>query len=308
MKLKARNSLSGSPYLRHTTIPNIRPIDNIEESDFSIPRSWPEKHIRHKRPRTAEAESTAAPSRFPKGYGDIGRMGIHPLASSSADTIGATPQDSAALTDGLQQTVTLPHIQSLPPLDDAAELPAFAAMPYFTSEFISEFIGGVTRAGGLVPVGKDRKAVQIVACDEYLALQSAFNPYLPSAPGRHGVFLDLRHPSEDESETTHRNVFPLFLSTEAGRWYYSGHYTESICAEKIKETTQRRFLSKALLDKWIGSIFANNHTLTDFGLEVLLESNLYKYPEEWNAMTKEKVKLAIRMVSQLYLLGPCLLS
>jgi len=176
VKLKARNSLSGSPYLRHTTIPNIRPIDNIEESDFSIPRSWPEKHIRHKRPRTAEAESTAAPSRFPKGYGDIGRMGIHPLASSSADTIGATPQDSAALTDGLQQTVTLPHIQSLPPLDDAAELPAFAAMPYFTREFISEFIGGSPVLAALFPWERIERQFRLLP---------ATNTWLCSPPSTH---------------------------------------------------------------------------------------------------------------------------
>ncbi|KAI9877809.1 MAG: hypothetical protein M1830_002743 [Pleopsidium flavum] len=297
VKLKARKSLSGSPSLTHTTIPNTRSRDDIGESAFSIPQSWLEDRIRHKRPRTAEAKFTAVSPQSPKRYGDIGRVRLHPLAFSSADMIGAAPQNSAVLTGGVHEIVTLPHIQSLPSIHNIAELPAFMAMPDFTRVFITEFIGGVARAGGLVPVGKDKRAVQIVACDEYMALQSAFNPYLPSAPGRHGVFLDLKHPSEDETEITQRKVFPLFLSTEAGRWYYSGHYTELLGAEKIKETIQRRFLSEALLNKWIGSIFADNHRLTDFGLEILHESNLYEYPEKWNAMTKEKVKLAIRTMT-----------
>ncbi|KAI9871735.1 MAG: hypothetical protein M1830_002510 [Pleopsidium flavum] len=296
VKLKARKSLSGSPSLTHTTIPNTRSRDDIGESDFSIPQSWLEERIRHKRPKTAEALK-AVSLQSPKRYGDTGRVRLHPLALSSADTVGAAPQNSAVLTGSVQEIVTLPHIQSLPSIHNIAELPAFMAMPDFTREFITEFIGGVARAGGLVPVGKDKRAVQIVACDEYMALQSAFNPYLPSAPGRHGVFLDLKHPSENETKITQRKVFPLFLSTEAGRWYYSGHYTELLGAEKIKETIQRRFLSEALLNKWIRIIFANKYQLTDFGLEVLLESDVYEYPEQWNAMTTEKVKHAIRTKS-----------
>lgn len=205
----------------------------------------------------------------------------------------------ANMTKSLQDIVPLQQLQLLPPADHAADLPAFAAMPHFTREFISDYIGGSNSECGLIPVGKDKKAIQIVKCDGYLVLNPSLNPYIPSAPGQHFAFLDLQPSPNVEGELYSRRVFPVFLSTSKAYWYYSGHYAESTIAEKIKEPTQKRLVSEIMLDKWVGSLFEARRELTDFGFEVLSNSGLYSHWKEWNTITKEKVKLSLRTVSKL---------
>lgn len=275
MKLKARRSLGSSLYPKHAAVPNTHPSASVGDFNFSIQQSWPEEHDSPKRPRDDNGRGITGSSQPAKVFGRTGGLGLRPNEMSPNNRRGEDPQAPATPAEDLQQTVTLPQLQSLPPLDGIADLPAFAATPYFTPKFISESIGGNIRVGGLVRVGKSRMEDQVVACEEYLAFQSAFNPYLPPAPGQHGVFLDLRHLSGEENKLNQCKILPLFISTATGRWYYSGHYSESIRAEKVKETTQRHFVSAQLLDKWLGSIFATRHALTDLGLEVLMKSNLY---------------------------------
>lgn len=252
----------------------------------------------HKRPRTGEAgPSTALPQPLVSDHDNVNLQDRERV--SEKKRVKAKGIDSqASLTRSLQDMVSLPQLQTFPSVDNAGDLLAFAAMPHFTREFISEYIGGSNSACGLIPVGKNKKAIQIVGCDGYLVLNPLLNPYIPSAPGQHFAFLDLQSSPTFESALCQRRVFPVFLSRSEACWQYSGHYAESIIAAKIKEPIQKRLVSEAMLDKWVGSLFERRHKLTDFGLEVLLNSGLYGYPENWNTITKEKVKLAIRTVSQ----------
>lgn len=197
----------------------------------------------------------------------------------------------------LHEIVPLPQLQSLPPADHATSFPAFANMPTFTRDFISQFIGGSQSECGLLAVGKDREAVQIVKCNEYLVLKPTLNPYIPCTPGQHFAFLDLQSHPNFAMGLNRRRIFPVFLSTANGYWCYSGHYQESIPAERVRETTQRQLVSDEMLDKWVGSLFARSYRLTDFGLKVLLNAGLYSDPDVWETITKETIKLAIRTVS-----------
>lgn len=255
------------------------------------------KHSTHKRPRTGGAGPTTA---LPQPLGsDLNNASLQNRKRVSSQEIKAEGIDSqASLARCLQDIVLLPQLQALPPADHAGDLPRFAAWPQFTREFISEYIGGSNSECGLIPVGKNKKAVQIVECDGYLVLNPILNPYIPSAPGQHFAFLDLQSSPTLESALCQRRVFPVFLSRSEACWQYSGHYAESTIAARIKEPIQKRLVSEAMLDKWVGSLFERKNKLTDFGLEVLLNSGLYSYPESWNTITKEKVKLAIRTVSQ----------
>ena len=194
--------------------------------------------------------------------------------------------------------VPLHQFQSLPPAVGTADLPKFADMPSFTREFVSEFVGGSNSKCGLIPVGKDKKSVQIVECNEYLVLKPTLNPYVPCAPGQHFAFLDLQSSSNFELGLDQGRVFPVFLYTGNGCWSYSGHYKESFPAEKVTETAQRQLVSKTMLDEWVGSLFARSDYLTDFGLQVLLNSGRYNDPNVWKTITKEVIKLAINTVSQ----------
>lgn len=212
-----------------------------------------------------------------------------------------------SFTKSLRDIVPLPQLQLLPLADHAAGLPAFAAMPHFSREFLSDYIGGSNPKCGLIPVGKDKKAVQIVECDGYLVLNPSLNPYIPSAPGQHFAFLDLQPSPNVEGDLYRGRSFPVFLSTSKACWYYSGHYAESTIAEKIEEPTQKRLVSEIMLDKLVRSLFEARRELTDFGFEILSNSGLYSHWKEWNTITKEKVKLSLRTVSKLCS-GPCLRS
>jgi len=147
------------------------------------------KHGTHKRPRTSGACPTTAPPQPLVSDNNNASLQDKKRVSPRKGIKAEGTDSQASLTRSLQDMVPLPQLQTLPPVDHAGDLPAFTAMPRFTRKFISEYIGGSISECGIIPVGKDKKAVQIVKCDEYLVLNPSLNPYIPSAPGQHLCLL-----------------------------------------------------------------------------------------------------------------------
>ena len=296
MKLKACKTSTTCPYLTPPCVPNVRSRD---EFDGSMPSSVSGEDGTHKRARIDVAGPTAAHPHSPiKDDTNASIESGKRVSSISVVVDLEEPEASPTVTKSLQELVPLPQLQSLPAGAGTADLPNFAAMPSFTRGFITKYIGGSNTACGIIHVGQDKRAVQIVKCDEYLVPRPSLNPHLPCMPGQHLALLDLACPAELEVEQNQQTPFPVFLSPNNEGWHYSGHYTESVGAEMVRETVQRQLVSEAMLDNWVRSLFESSHALTDLGFMVLSSSGLYDDPNKWKTITKTKVKLAIKTVSQ----------
>ncbi len=107
----------------------------------------------HKHPRIGEAgPSTALPQPLVSDH-DNANLQDRERVSEKKGVKAKGIDSQASLTRSLQDMVPLPQLQTFPSVDNAGDLLAFAAMPHFTREFITEYIGGSTSEWGSYPYG-----------------------------------------------------------------------------------------------------------------------------------------------------------
>ncbi len=264
-----------------------------EQRDFRMPRNWEELRPSNKRAKRYSLDP------------DIDQHCVVNLESDASEDnymLSESVEDAAKASASLAQDdspVVMPtFLSELPPLEgDGAEgLPSINSMISFSRGFISSKIGGGDNGtGDCIIVGKNKKLVQIVACDEYWALQRTFHPLLPPGPGLHGAMLELRQYPEllvvDLSKE-----FPLFVAQDPHTWYYMGHYKEACEPRLMTIETQEVYVPKQLCRKWATNLRREKFEVRKTTVEVLMQPGLCENLDEVIKWTPERILAAMQRV------------